>query len=364
MKGFTKVSGKRAKLERKHRDKTPDHLSIDREMIRDDVDWLHSTAQSVRGTPWEGPLGIALAPQMARVVHEGFDYVTKRRPAVGKPLERRFHSEIATARHTIKLVDDNQRSLEGVMDAFRNIGLEHSEYFANGPDLALTFWKDKPLFTSHSAEYQTLAALKSTDPYRTSVVIGQSMKVLLEQGLGVTVPTWTPLQFPSPDELVELDENGASYYPTLYSSFLSEPEKDLLLTAESTLNSMVLCEVAAGEAFMAPVFRSRLLAFIHAVSAVKAIAKVHSHRKLVLPETINKALDDDNVVWVTNQRALRNRAMHYGIPRTLVGVSNSLPMYGIVEATCDESFVTTKGRLDEASARLSDALGDWRNQYG
>jgi hypothetical protein len=135
------MSGSRAKTQRKNMNHGADYSSVDREMIRDDIDWLHSTAQSVSGTAWEGPLGIALAPQMARVIHEGFQYLLHRRPAVGKAIERRLSAEMAAARHTIKLADDDQRSIEDVLDGLRLISSRHSNFFPYGPDLAVGLWR-------------------------------------------------------------------------------------------------------------------------------------------------------------------------------------------------------------------------------
>jgi hypothetical protein len=354
------MSGSRAKVQRKKSPRVADYSSVDRTMIRDDVDWLYSMARSVSRSEWEGPFGIALAPQMARVVHESFDYVMRRRPAVAKPLERQLVHEIAAARHTIKLVDDSQRSVEEVLEAFSGIADKHSAYFKGGFDLAIFTWKGQPIVTSRSAEYQTLARVDADSPHGTSVVMGQSMVRVLEQGLGMTVPPWKRMMLPHINELAQVDEDAKTFYPSVYSSSLSAPEKDLLLTAESSLNALALVDVMAAQTFAGPVFRAQLLALVHAVSSITAIVSRHSEGSTRVPQDVRQALADEGLVWLVGQRSLRNRAMHYGIPSTFTGIASDLPMYGIVESICDEPFSVVKARLSKALALVAEALAGWR----
>lgn len=354
------MSGSRAKSQRKANPSGADYSSVDHAMIRDDVDWLHSIARSVNKTDWEGPLGIVLAPQMARVVHESFEYLLRRRPAVAKSLERQMIPEIAAARHTIKLVDDNQRSIDDILEAFRDIADKHSTYFGRGFDLALFTWQGRPILTSRSAEYQTVASVEAPSVYGTGVEMGQSMARLLEHGLGVSVPPWKKMNLPDPDQLALTDEIASTYYPAAYSRSISVAEKDLLLTVESSLNAFALIERMTGQDFVGPVFRGRLLAVVHAVSSIQTVVSRHSQDSSAVHPDVHEALVDKDLVWFVGQRLLRNRSMHYGIQPALTGIGSNRPMYGIVEAICNESFPDVQARLGRVSALCANALAVWR----
>jgi hypothetical protein len=192
--------------------------------------------------------------------------------------------------------------------------------------------------------------------------MGQSMAILLEQGFGAVVPPWTQLSAPEPYDLAEVDETAATFYPTVYSPWLSEAEKDLLMIADSSLNVFALCEEFADGAFAGPIFRGWFVALVHAVSTINSVLARHNDPSTVVPTAVSEALIDNDLLWLSDQRALRNRAMHYGVPSGLSGVTGTLPMYGLVEATCHEPFHDVKTRLRDASLRLSNALSVWRER--
>jgi hypothetical protein len=296
---------------------------------------------------------------MARVTFEAFEYVVRRRPAVGIALKANMSAEIEAARHAIKLVDDSTRSVDDVLSTFREIEELHAQRFPLGKDVALSLWKGAPVYTSRSAEYQEIASIRAQRPYDTSFEMGRSLGAILQSGLGVAIPSWTKLQLPT-GELKQVDARSTVFYSEVYSPSLTTAEKDLLLTLEANINAASLFREFAGDMFVGPVFRTQLLAFVHAVTALESVALRHSDDSCTVPSTVSGVLADDDSSWLLGQRALRNRAMHYGIPPTLNGVSNAAPMYGIVEATTGRTYAEVNDKLLSAASRLTERLGEWR----
>jgi len=326
-------------------------------MVRDDVAWLYSMSMSSHDSPWQGPLGVTLAPHMARVVHEGIDFLSHRRPDVARSLKRDLSAAIEQARHTIKLVHDDHRSVVEILAAFDEIAELHAARFSFGPDLAIASWRGSPIYSSRSAEYQTLAAITAPDPHGTSVTMGQSMATILQSGFGVPVPRWTQLDLPEAEAPESVDYRGKSYYPDAYPGLDGTAEKDLLLTVETSLNAAALYRACTQGRFIGPVFRTQLLSFVHAVSTISTLATRPGMR---IPDSVMQLLEEEHWQWLAKQSALRNRAMHYGVPPQLSGVSADAPMYGLVEAITGRTFAEVDAHLIAGSARLGEELASWR----
>jgi hypothetical protein len=280
---------------------------------------------------------------------------------VGRSLERSLADEVEAARNTIKLLDDDQRTIDTVLTAFEEIAELHSARFSRGADVSLFTWNGSPITTSRAAEYQTIASVKITDHRGFGYVMGQSMIHILNSGLGAALPPFRKLTTPPEDGVEISDVRASSFYPSIYNSFLSTAEKDLLLTVESGLQAAVLYRRLSGEFFAGPVFRAQLLTLAHAVSTLKTIAARHSDPGSSLPDQLLDVVQGEDVVWLAAQKSLRNRSMHYGVPPSLEGVSETTPMYGLVEATTGRPFSEVSDTLVSAADQLGTALATWRS---
>jgi hypothetical protein len=113
----------------------------------------------------------------------------------------------------------------------------------------------------------------------------------------------------------------------------------------------------AHDRFIGPVFRMQLLSLVHAVSTVSTLA---ARPGISIPDSVAQLLEKENLQWLARQTALRNRAMHYGVPPQLSGISADAPMYGLVEAITGRPFAEVDAHLIAGSARFAEELALWR----
>lgn len=347
-----------AKRKRATQRPASDFRAVDRAMLRDDVSWLGSLIFSSRATPWGSVLGIVLAPQIARVVHESLELARRNSPASAAKVAHRLEADTAAARHAIKLVDDTARTVDDVLADFARVASDHSDRFPLGADVSVPVWRGEPLATSRMAEYFGIASIHRKDMQEFASDMSSAMMKIALDVVGIDAPQWVTLELPC-DDVVWLDVISSEVYPSLYGGVLSEAEVDLLLSAEGLMRSALLYAELSEQAFPGPVFRAQVLAVVHAASAA---AEVASRRKEQVPSTVRQVLDSDPVKWFREHRGLRNRAMHYGIPGHLTGVDASEPMYGLVEAVSGRAYEDVRAELARALTRFADVLGRWRGE--
>lgn len=114
---------------------------------------------SAVGTDWEPTVGLAILPQVARVLHEGLDQLKRVDPDAVDRLTVGWDVDIATARHTVKLLDDDKKSVDSVLDQFASIAAEHSAALTSLNDFALLESDGRVLASTRLASYQAATSL-------------------------------------------------------------------------------------------------------------------------------------------------------------------------------------------------------------
>lgn len=367
------MSGKQAKLQRRAEksNENRDWTALDVLILRDDAEWLNSLANGSRTDPnWQAVTGLALTQHMARIVHEGVALVRSRRPTQVKAIELNFAAEIAAARHTVKLLDDNKKLYDGVIQDFERINEEHTGIWASGGDLALGIRDGRVFTTSRAASFQQSAHL--TDPvqsrkdgysHRFSFDIGRALPTILKQfGHGLQLsPTPLPMDtWGHAPRITTCDRR--TYYAGRFEPEFPLALKDVLTVIEGSANSGLFLFKPSEGPFTGPVFRVLFVTLAHALNALDEVRRKYPDLASRPGMTrVIDVVDSPQAISIRSLRDLRNRCMHYGIPAKLSNLGLDLPVYGLVEATSSGlTYEVVQNDMLQTLADLSDALRDWQ----
>jgi hypothetical protein len=361
------MSGKKSKANRRDVGNVGiDWSAVDVQMISDDLAWLYSSAQSVSGTPWEGVSGLVHGIQMARVAYEGFTYLAQKRPAEASSVERANFTSVAAARHSIKLIDDTAKHSEGVLEDFRLLQDEHESVGAGEDNFSAAIRDGRLFSTSRLISFQGLADFKES---QTPVEQSWSAEISTDMGrlmadvvlrLGRRIDTPVALPAPVGPSPIALEMDYAEFHASRFEPEFSNAQKDLLSAVESGVNGALWVFDSAQERFPAPVFRAQFVNLSHGLSALGSIAQTFdelSGREGM--RALTATLETPAATRLRSLGALRNRSMHYGLPRHLTGLNRRLPIYGIVEAVTPYSYDDVRSDLYETLGSVSDLLRDW-----
>lgn len=364
------MSGKSAKLQRQQ-DRAAaraDWAALDLRMLRDDVNWIASLGEaSQANAQWQGIIGLALTPHMARIVHEGMDLLGRRRPTQVRAVTLKFATEIEASRHTVKLLDDTQKLYDGVIQDFERIDREHSKAWAPRRNFGMGVKDGRVYSTSRSVEFQRSGRLSERtivpNEYsnRLGYDIGRAAAAIVRQ-FG-HAPEFTPLPvdlWGEAPSAVTLDR--ADYYTTRFEPEFPAALKDVLCVIEGSVNSCLHAFKPVEGPFTNPVFRVQFVTVSHALNALDEVRDKYSQLADTPGMTrISSVIDSPQALNLRSLRKLRNRCMHYLIPPTLIGLGDHLPMYGLVESTSPGlSYEIVNAELQHVLAALSDALYSWK----
>jgi hypothetical protein len=364
------VSGKSAKAKRKSTVETAEQRrELDAMMLRDDVSWWTSLVTSAVGTSWEPTVGLAIIPQVARVLHEGLDQLKRvDREAVGR-LTVGWDVDIATARHTVKLLDDDKKSVDSVLDQFASIAAEHAAALSSLNDFALLESDGRVLASTRLASYQAVTSLNDrwvADEESRSFTLGQTMgrrTVDLQRAFGMGDPLIRQVSLPEIAEPRLVDTTSLLFDATSYGDFDSPSVKDLLLMVGCSVNAALWVFAPTAQTHRSSLFRVRFVVVTHALNALTQIVERFSpDAGSAAQREVEAVLQAEAARQVLQMRGLRNRSMHYGVPKALSGLSGTRPAYGLVEATTSgaSSYVDVEADVVELLTKLSDALRAWR----
>ncbi|MCS6562450.1 hypothetical protein [Curtobacterium poinsettiae] len=341
---------------------------LDAVMLRDDVSWWTSLVTSAVGTDWEPTVGLSILPQVARVLHEGLGQLKRVSPEAVERVTAGWDVDIATARHTVKLLDDDKKSVDSVLNQFASIAAEHTAAFSTLNDFALLESDGRALASTRLASYQAAADLNdrwAADEGSRSFNLGQTMgqrTVELQRALGMGDPVIRQVTLPAVAVPRLVDTTAVLFDATSYPDFGTPSVKDLLLMVECSVNAALWVFAPTATTHRSSLFRVRFVVATHALSALAQIFERFDADTGATAQQVEAVLQSEQAARVLQMRALRNRSMHYGIPKTLTGLSASKPAYGLVEATTSRAarYAEVEADVVELLTKLSDALRDWR----
>ncbi|WP_133162849.1 hypothetical protein [Arthrobacter glacialis] len=303
---------------------------------------------------------------MARIVHEGMDMLSRKRVVPAKAIKLKFGAEIEGARHTVKLLDDNQKLYDGVFQDFERIDQEHSRAQAIGRHFELEARDGRVFTTTRSAQFQhasQFGADHSTSKEHATgfgTGVGEAAAVIL-LGFGHE-PEYSVLpvnEWGAPPTSMSIDRT--TYFKNRFEHEFPLALKDILCFIEGSVNSCLYVFKPVEGPFSNPVFRVQFVTASHALSSLDEVRRKYPHlANNASMRGIGDALDSPESTRIGSLRPLRNRCMHYSIPGHLTGLGQSLPMYGLIESTSPgHSYASVNADLQVVLAALSDALCEW-----
>ncbi|MEV3938608.1 hypothetical protein AB0K52_21870 [Glycomyces sp. NPDC049804] len=341
-------------------------------MLHDDASWVLSLAESAQGdAKWEAPMGLGGLPQFARIAYEGLELLKNRHPDRAGTIALKFADDIAAARHTIKLFDDNQKFYDGVIADFTRIEVAHNRRFSADEDLAIVELGGRLISTSRIAAFQRTLVLDATGEraqgrghtYNFGNEIGRLFFAVL-MGFGLSEPRSCPLKppvgpHPSPETTSRNDR-----YRNWFEPEFSLPVKDALTVVETHVNTALLLFAPSASDFPSALFRARFITAAHVLNALEEVQK----RNPALAgrqgmSELSTLLALPQVERIRASVKLRNRCMHYGVPSHLQNLSPNRLGYGLVEATTSprQTFGQASADILDVLQAASDLLRDWRN---
>jgi hypothetical protein len=363
------MSSKAAKANRRRPIETPEERAhLDATMIRDDVSWWTSLVFSASKSDWESAVGLAIGTHVARVLHEGVGQLRRVNPERAASLTGTWDNDIATARHTVKLLDDNKKTVDSVLAEFAAISTRHSEAFRDLGDFAYIESDGRMLATTRLLSYQALADLgengtprEEDRSYRLSETMGQRT-VTLQRGFGIGDPAIHSVGLPKLTAPSVRTTTTSDFAATSYDDTIPEEAKDVAMVIECSVNAALHVFEPTAVAFASSLFRVRFVAATHALSALEQLLARFPSDDLAVRCSLNAVVCSPASVRVRSLRPLRNRSMHYGIPSTLKGLHIRRPAYGLVEATTDgkQTFPEVEASTSAVLQNMSEALRDWR----
>lgn len=354
------VSGKSAKASR--RSQKNDWRSLDRFMLCEDIDWIGSMAGAASKSSVAAPLGLANLPYFARVTHEGLDLARRQRPVDAARFEMANAKVVAAARHSTKLLDDTHKNFASITAEFDGIRADHQSHF--GPLMSIFTVDGWLIGSSRTTSYQTNWTIdKATEGpreqnphYVASFEMGRKLAEISllfgheprTQELGT--------DFASADFKME-DVDTADFAAAHLGDALPVSVADVLIMVEAAVNTALVVLEPASTRFRNPVFRARFVAASHALSAIQRV--LAEWETSVRPgPALSAVVTSADAASLLGMRALRNRAMHYGIPSALNNLGPRLDGYGLVEATTDGlDFQRVDGLTVSLLQRISEAFG-------
>lgn len=191
---------------------------------------------------------------------------------------------------------------------------------------------------------------------------GQALAVLAEAA-GQAFKAVATLPLTELGYLSRRDRLSSKYLPTRYDPTYPEGVKLVLLHVEGDLNttSLVLPATAAGHDDA--VFRARVVATYHAVSALAQVNAAYPQTKSPFVSRLQALLSspERQRLYSSHGRQVRNRCMHYEIRGALPTVLDpKKPMNGIVEALPNgRPFVDYRSDVDAVLDEATRLVNVW-----
>ena len=369
---MTYMSGKSAKAERRKQSTAPVARDLlDTTMLSDDVSLVTSLAMSAEDSAWAETVGLAVAPQVARVLHEGVDHLQRIRPDATKALAEGWETDIAVARHTVKLLDDNKKTVDSIVDEFTTIGSKQRTEFDSDDDYAFLESDGRAMATARLASYQSLVRLEDRfagpgagHSYNFSRSMGGRL-VALQQAFGRSNLAIHVLPLPLTPRPTLVGMSSTEFAAGSYDPSFPDGAKDVTMFVECSVNAALHVFAPAERPLSGSLFRIRFVAASHAINALtQLLGRYPSAQSSPGRREVETVAGSNLARFVVSLRALRNRSMHYGVPATYVGMSAKLPAYGLVEAATggEHTYREIEAMTSTLLTNMSDALRSWR--YG
>jgi hypothetical protein len=341
-------------------------------------------------TPIRGVAELALMPFLSAFVFESAQYLRRMDSDVDSVL--RPHRELLRAsRQRLKLLDDSKRSFTEILKYSDDLVAINASWFSSThremlaplkrriqPDLGIYFVQDEVVCTTHVAFLNLGLSQETLSAFSLSLeTLGTFMNdTAVDLGRYVG-------QLPSPLE-IELPPLDLEFQPALPSIRFRDVESGpfyesmarnvapgrksiciLLMAVLSQVNTArILVPMISGQNGLAT-FKIGFLSLFHAASSLQRLLDHDQADAFLHPaavQRIDALLQTAPIESVRQSRGLRNNLVHYRVSRAAAaGLSDNLPLFGLVEALMPEKSFTSLTTdvelgLDHIANRLRELL--------
>lgn len=304
---------------------------------------------------------LALMPFLSAFVFESAAY-TERKGLLSAKHLKSHENLLRTSRLRLKLLDNDQRSFEEILESSNNLASINSSWLLDAhrgllgplrrllqPDLGVYFLRGEVISTTHVAFLNmglteaALAAsrltLESLGPHLhdTAVDLGRYVAVLLDM-LGMpTRPLDDSPETPVPP--VEFhDLKSAQFYESIARKLApGKPSICILLTSilSQVNTARILAPLIAGRNELGA-FKVGFVSLFHAASSLQKLLNEDRKNRFLHPDAaarFSAILSSQSIRSVRKNRGLRNNLVHYGVDKRLSPrLSATAPLFGLIEA--------------------------------
>lgn len=351
-------------------------------MIAEDARWAMDLILSAQRLPALSPyVALTLGHHFVRIAYEGATTLRSTRPYVGIPqlaalLDDTFASITERGRHVTKLLDDNKKSYETVLDELDQVITEHRSTFTGNAvrwarwlesDLSLYVADRRPVGASWPTAYRMGLSVEAD-----GTIVGHDLRAVTEEwggtlailgaaALDATEPAAT-LDLSVVPQIVGKDTRSDRYLPRRFEDNFPDALKMLLLIIEGDMNTLTKIVPHSEPGHEVAVFRARTIALYHSLTALDRIAKRYDSAESTGMGALNTLLADSAVQALLSPpgKMVRNRCMHYEVNDRRVAIDPSLPMFGIVESVFPgESWSGFNSKVTLMTERVATLLHEW-----
>lgn len=353
-----------------------------RQIIAEDARWAMDLIFSAQRLPALSPyVALTLGHHFVRIAYEGATTLRSNNPHVGLPqlaarLDDTFASVTERGRHVTKLLDDNKKSYETVLDELDQVITEHRSTFTGNAvrwarwlesDLGLYVADRRLLGASWPAAYR-LGLSVETD----GTIVGHDLRAVTEEWGGTlailgaaaddaTEPSAT-LDLSGVPQIVGKDRRSDRYLRRRFEDNFPDALKMLLLIIEGDMNTLIKIAPHSEPGHEVAVFRARTVSLYHSLTALNRIAERYDSAGSKGMGALNSLLADSAVQSLLSSpgRMVRNRCVHYEVKDRRVAIDPSLPMFGIIESVFPgESWSSFNSKVMLMTERVATLLHEW-----
>jgi hypothetical protein len=352
-------------------------------MVAEDARWAMDLVLSAQRLPEFSPyLALTLGHHFVRIAYEGAATLRSRirmlasrdSPTCWTTPSPQSQNE---GRHVTKLLDDDKKSYERVLDELDQVITEHRSTFTGNAawwarwlesDLGLYVAEGRLLGASWPTAYrlgvsvETDGTIAGHDLQAVTEEWGGTLAVLGAAALDGIEPTPT-LDLGGVPPIVGRDTRSDRYLRRRFEDQFPDALKVLLLAIEGEMNTLTTIVSHSEPGHELPVFRARTIALYHSLTALSRIADRYDFVKSKGMSALGILLADGAVEALLSSpgKVVRNRCMHYEIKDLRVAIDPSLPMFGIVESVFPgESWVSFNDKIMGVIDHVATLLRDWR----
>ncbi|WP_205325327.1 hypothetical protein [Glycomyces sp. YM15] len=350
-------------------------------IIAQDARWVQDVVYSARKSREASAYtALLLGHHFVRIAYEGAAAIRSGNPQVGIPvladiLKERFQSITARARHMAKLLDDKKKTNEDILAAIE-LALERMRGVFTGRVPRWLRWMETDLGiyqighsivgTSISAAYRL-----GLDGANERSMFGEAISDVTDEWAStMAVLMGADLQLPEPQASLHLsahkvigkNRRSDRFLASRYEPKFPDRLKLLLLMIEGDLNCTRLFLPQTAKGHEDSVFRARVVTLYHSLTALKEVSKRHLSLDSSAMRNIRVLLESESTQRLLSQGGtrIRNRCMHYEIPKSVIPIDPDRPFFGIVEAVYPgATFEGFDRDVADVTERLAKVFSTW-----